>query len=786
MIPTNHPRIYLTLYIIHSVNAILMLYNKTMRVFVLIVFVCATIFFFGNIKDSFAATVDVTITGSNSFSPSAVTINAGDTVRWTVQSGLSGFYEPASDTHLVHYDYPDPSCQNDTTNCFDGPILYNGGPTTYSFTFMIAGTWYYHDHQSSQGSGQAGPASIAVSDTRAPAAVSNLASSGATQTSISLTWTSPGDDQGNYVNYGTPTTYDVRYSTATITSGNWDSATQATGEPSPSVAGTSQSMTVSSLSAGTTYYFAIKTRDEVSNESALSNILTRATVDPADTTAPASVSNLSLSSPTEKAMTLSWTSPGDDGNSGTAQSYDTRYSTSLIIDSNWSSAVQVAGEPAPAVAGTSQSMIVSGLSSGVTYYFGLKAIDESSNESSLSNIPILATITPSSQALERFGDITSPEKILDLQIIAVSTSTAELSWTASGDDEKIGRSAVYDMRYAQKEITLGNWPFIIQATGEPAPQVSGTKQSMIVLGLGDVATYYFAVSSKDEVGNESAFSNVVSTTTLALPLILKPPEEQKEQTPPEVKPPQMEEIFVPTIPPAIPPAIPPIVPVTEGDVIRARGDDKVYAVKNGRKIWIPNPFAFNSAGYDWGGIKEIDPAYSANLAEALLIREEGRPEVYAIDGEKKRHIPNIDAFNAHGYKWEDVLETRAAVAAGYETDSRFVQSVEDFKIFLKIWIEDLEKSLNSPERLMIVSHNIDAKIYLRGWIVELKEKLSALNDIHAVFYREIASALTRADVEFCLTQKYSGEALVELCLNTQYYGGGGLGTLFKAIEEKVL
>jgi hypothetical protein len=53
---------------------------------------------------------------------------------------------------------------------------------------------------------------------------------------------------------------------------NWDSATQASGEPTPSVAGTAESMTVSSLSAGTTYYFAIKTSDETPNESGLSNV----------------------------------------------------------------------------------------------------------------------------------------------------------------------------------------------------------------------------------------------------------------------------------------------------------------------------------------------------------------------------------------------------------------------------------------------------------------------------------------------------------------------------------
>ena len=59
--------------------------------------------------------------------------------------------------------------------------------------------------------------------------------------------------------------------TGAINDGNWASATQVTGEPTPAAAGTNQSMVVSGLSAGTTYYFAIKTSDEMPNTSAISN-----------------------------------------------------------------------------------------------------------------------------------------------------------------------------------------------------------------------------------------------------------------------------------------------------------------------------------------------------------------------------------------------------------------------------------------------------------------------------------------------------------------------------------
>ena len=195
----------------------------------------------------------------------------------------------------------------------------------------------------------------ATGDSTAPAAVSNLATSSPTASSITLTWTAPGDDGTT----GTATSYDIRYSTSTINDANWATATQVTGEPAPAAAGTNQNMTVTGLSGDTTYYFAIKTADEVPNWSALSNVPSGKT---SDTVAPAAVSNLATSSPTGTSITLTWTAPGDNGSTGTAASYDIRYSTSTITDANWASATQVTGEPAPAAAGTNQNMIVSGLS----------------------------------------------------------------------------------------------------------------------------------------------------------------------------------------------------------------------------------------------------------------------------------------------------------------------------------------------------------------------------------------------------------------------------------------
>lgn len=90
-------------------------------------------------------------------------------------------------------------------------------------------------------------------------------------------------------------------------------------------------------------------------------------------------------------MTVRWTAPGDDGNTGQATSYDLRYSTSAITDANWGFATAAQGEPLPKAAGQNEQLLVANLQPNTSYFFGVKTADEAGNISSLSNIPTKAT-----------------------------------------------------------------------------------------------------------------------------------------------------------------------------------------------------------------------------------------------------------------------------------------------------------------------------------------------------------------------------------------------------------
>jgi len=111
------------------------------------------------------------------------------------------------------------------------------------------------------------------SDVVAPAAITNLSVVGASSTTITLEFTATGDDG----NSGVASRYDVRYSLSNITASNFASATAANVPDRPAPAGTVQRVTISGLTPGKTYFFAVKVLDEAGNASNISNVVQGAT-----------------------------------------------------------------------------------------------------------------------------------------------------------------------------------------------------------------------------------------------------------------------------------------------------------------------------------------------------------------------------------------------------------------------------------------------------------------------------------------------------------------------------
>lgn len=103
-----------------------------------------------------------------------------------------------------------------------------------------------------------------------------------------------------------------------------------------------------------------------------------------DTTPPSVIDDLRVKAVSADSVTLEWTAPGDDGAEGRAAQYDLRFADTAKQIDDWEGARSFQA-PAPAAAGTAQSVVVTGLRAGVTYYFRIAAGDEVPNWAAPSN-----------------------------------------------------------------------------------------------------------------------------------------------------------------------------------------------------------------------------------------------------------------------------------------------------------------------------------------------------------------------------------------------------------------
>lgn len=139
-----------------------------------------------------------------------------------------------------------------------------------------------------------------------------------------------------------------------------------------------------------------------------------------DDTPPAAIGDLTAIDSTATSITLVWTAPGDDGTSGTASTYDIRYSTSTMNASRWPTAEIVKKVPVPRPAGSRDTCTVTSLDPDTDYYFAMKAADERSNWSALSNVAVARTVTSP-----------SPWREVDLDISPGSSRVLAVDFTGN-------------------------------------------------------------------------------------------------------------------------------------------------------------------------------------------------------------------------------------------------------------------------------------------------------------------------------------------------------------------
>jgi hypothetical protein len=105
-----------------------------------------------------------------------------------------------------------------------------------------------------------------------------------------------------------------------------------------------------------------------------------------------------------------------------------------------------------------------------------------------------------------------------------------------------------------------------------------------------------------------------------------------------------------------------------GALVKIVTDPKVYFLLNGKKYWIRSEVVFNALNYHWNWVEDIDSRLLdkypsggeiidiTHHLDGTIVKYAGNPEIYVIENNKKRHIPNEANFNERGYRWDRIVE----------------------------------------------------------------------------------------------------------------------------------
>ena len=227
------------------------------------------------------------------------------------------------------------------------------------------------------------PYSASTADTQAPTAPSNLAASGTSTTSTTLSWAASTDNVG-------VTGYNIYQGTTQVGTS------------------TSTSYTVSNLTAGTSYSFTVRAKDAAGNLSNASNSVSVTTTTASDTTAPTAPTNLAASGTTATSTNLSWTASTDNV---AVTGYNVYQGSTLIASP------------------TTTTYSVTGLTASTAYSFSVRAKDAAGNLSAASSTLSVTTSastgtqTPPTGYCTSKGNNASYERIGTVKFNTINNTT---------------------------------------------------------------------------------------------------------------------------------------------------------------------------------------------------------------------------------------------------------------------------------------------------------------------------------------------------------------------------
>src|SRR3989344_635013 len=331
---------------------------------------------------------------------------------------------------------------------------------------------------------------VVTGDTTAP--VISAIGANTTNTTATITWTT-NEPATSQIEYGFTTSYGQ--------SSTLDNTLT-----------TNHSVVLTGLSQNALYNYRVRSKDSSNNEVISTNRTFNTTGTGVDMTAPAAITNITVSDITDTSAKLTWTAPGDDNNTGTAALFDFRFASFTINENSYGLATQITSAPIPGPNGTQHTYTLIGLTASTTYNVAIKTKDEVLNTANLSNVVEFNTakqveggtgtggVAPSSGGgggggAYYYADTLPPKPITRLQAQGAQAQIL-LTWE-NPDDTDWARTII-----------------LRKTTGFPTNLSDGTKiyeginQEFTDSKLSATETYYYSVFAVDQSLNAAPAATI--------------------------------------------------------------------------------------------------------------------------------------------------------------------------------------------------------------------------------------------------------------------------------------
>lgn len=222
---------------------------------------------------------------------------------------------------------------------------------------------------------------------------------------------------------------------------------------------------------------------------------------PAVDPTPTPITDLAAAALNDTTVRLHWTAPSASGRA--VATYDIRYAESAEALDSIDAHIGWPFFETPARPGSPDSVTISSLKRVTRYFFRVAGVASGGETAPEGGVVSIVTVP----------DTIPPAPITDLRVSIREDTAVTLLWTAPGDDGTQGRAHGYIVLVAPGVHSTLDPETARQVQPLARPFPAGVTEVVRVDGLLQKSSYSLAVVSRDEAGQESLPSNVLTVTT---------------------------------------------------------------------------------------------------------------------------------------------------------------------------------------------------------------------------------------------------------------------------------